>query len=120
MVKRKTEPGGCPLTIAADVFGGEEALRKAAGHRATWSMWKTRNAVPWRVVGPELLKRWHEATQARGVMPESTFNAEVQRVRDEASDEYRNATRNVQAALRLVQKSNRLMRLRTHLTKSKK
>ena len=95
MAKRKTGRGGCPLRSALDVFGGEEALRKEADHRATWSLWKTQKTVPWAVVGPALLERWREATQGRGLVPIATLNArqevvtrhieELRRMRDEAA-----------------------------------
>ncbi len=93
MAKRKTGRGGCQLRVALDVFGGEAALRTEAGHRATWSLWKTQKTVPWAVVGPALLERWREATQGRGLVPIAMLNArqevvtrhieELQRMRDE-------------------------------------
>jgi hypothetical protein len=93
MAKRKTGRGGCPLRVALDVFGGEDALRKEADHRATWSLWKTQEAVPWAVVGPVLLERWREATHGRGLVPIAMLNSwregvkrhidELQRMKDE-------------------------------------
>jgi hypothetical protein len=116
MTQRK-ERGGCPLRVAAEVFGGEEALRKAADHRATFSMWKTRKAVPWGVVGPVLLTYWQ--THAGGIPPESQLTAELERRVVEASEEHRSMMRQVDAALRLVQKARQLRRFRVHRARSK-
>jgi hypothetical protein len=75
MAKRKSGRGGCQLEVAIEVFGGTEALRREADHRATWSLWKTQKTVPWAVVGPVLLKRWREASEGRGLVPQTSVAA---------------------------------------------
>ena len=75
MARRQSGRGGCRLKVALEIFGGVEALRKEADHRATWSLWKTQKTVPWAVVGPVLLKRWREATEGRGLVPLTSVTA---------------------------------------------